>query len=330
MVKASESLGGSTADLAKKNKGSMSSLNKVAGNIGGSLMSLGNKEKKNIKKLVKSASHKVEKVGEKAKKSVSSLKLNKDRGGGTLDSVPETAQWNTIDRRGVSQLENLDPGVNSDEEGDDMFKFETLSQRSVSAASELSINRLGRVSNTSTPFSGSLEAFNMDTPPTFRQSSRTAQNKIKETNQDDWESKIFGKKGDAQDNVSVTSYQSAVSRESRDGNMSTVSHGTTSLTSQTTLEDNWRPQSSLHSLPTYTQATSKPQHQKKKIIPVQEDIESSPSPESPSSPVSPVKNSAFQGRPRNNRFGVSASSLDLSGSLTPVRSEQDGNGIPTR
>merc|ERR1719244_633957 len=139
-VKASESLGGSTADLAKKNKGSMSSFNKVAGNIGGSLMSLGNKEKKNIKKLVKSASHKVEKVGEKAKKSVSSLKLNKDRGGGTLDSVPETAQWNTIDRRGVSQLENLDPGVNSDEEGDDMFKFETLSQRSVSAASELSIN----------------------------------------------------------------------------------------------------------------------------------------------------------------------------------------------
>jgi hypothetical protein len=31
----------------------------VAGNIGGSLMSLGNKEKKNIKKLAKSVTHKV-------------------------------------------------------------------------------------------------------------------------------------------------------------------------------------------------------------------------------------------------------------------------------
>ena len=74
-VRASESVGGSVADLSKKNKGSISSLNKVAGNIGGSLLSLGGKEKKNFKKIAASVSRKVEKVGGKAKKSVSSLKL---------------------------------------------------------------------------------------------------------------------------------------------------------------------------------------------------------------------------------------------------------------
>ena len=74
-VRASESVGGSVADLTKKNKGSISSLNKVAGNIGGSLLSLGGKEKKNLKKIAASVTRKVEKVGGKAKKSVSSLKL---------------------------------------------------------------------------------------------------------------------------------------------------------------------------------------------------------------------------------------------------------------
>ena len=63
------------ADLTKKNRGSISSLHKVAGNIGGSLLSLGGKEKKNFKKIAASVTKKVEKVGGKAKKSVSSLKL---------------------------------------------------------------------------------------------------------------------------------------------------------------------------------------------------------------------------------------------------------------
>ena len=43
----------------------------AVGNIGGSLMSLGQKEKKNIKKLASKVSNKVEKVGEKARKSLS-------------------------------------------------------------------------------------------------------------------------------------------------------------------------------------------------------------------------------------------------------------------
>ena len=74
-MRASESVGGSVADLSKKNKGSISSINKVAGNIGGSLLSLGGKEKKNFKKIAASVTRKVEKAGGKAKKSVSSLKL---------------------------------------------------------------------------------------------------------------------------------------------------------------------------------------------------------------------------------------------------------------
>ena len=47
------------------------SLLKVGGSISGSLMSIGSKEKKNIKKFAKSVSNKVE----KAKQSVSTLKL---------------------------------------------------------------------------------------------------------------------------------------------------------------------------------------------------------------------------------------------------------------
>jgi len=48
-IVASDKIGGSEIDLSKKKKGSSSSINKVAGNIGGSLMSLG-KKPKNIKK----------------------------------------------------------------------------------------------------------------------------------------------------------------------------------------------------------------------------------------------------------------------------------------
>jgi hypothetical protein len=45
--------------MNQQNLTTASFTSKVAGNIGGSLMSLGNKEKKNIKKLAKSVTHKV-------------------------------------------------------------------------------------------------------------------------------------------------------------------------------------------------------------------------------------------------------------------------------
>jgi len=323
-VKAAEGVGGgSTNDLARKNKGSLTSLNKVAGHIGGSLMSLGSKEKKNIKKLVKKASHKVEKVGDKAR---SSLKLSKDRGS-TLDSVPETRQWSTLDR---TELGNQDPGVNSDDEDaggdDDMFKFDTLSQRS--NMSELSINRLGRVSNTSTPYSGSLEAFNVETPPAFRQNNRNSV-QSKDKNKEEWESKLFGKKGDTQDTLSIASHQSAVSQQSAVSHQSAVSRDapslysqtTPSMSSQATLEDTWKPQ-----LPVQSQAPVKPPHQKKKIIPVQDEIESSPSPESPSSPVL-SGNDINPWAPKSKRLGVSASTIDLASAAREQENKKKTLGL---
>ena len=59
--------------------------------------------------------HKLDKVGGKAKKSISSLKLNKDKK--NLDSVPEGKELD-------NDNPNLDPGVNSDDEDniDDIFK----------------------------------------------------------------------------------------------------------------------------------------------------------------------------------------------------------------
>lgn len=75
--------GGSTADLAgskkEKHKGSLQSLNKKVSGLGGSLMSLGTKEKKNLKKLAKTVGNKVEKVGDKAKKSLSKTNLSKSK-----------------------------------------------------------------------------------------------------------------------------------------------------------------------------------------------------------------------------------------------------------
>ena len=104
------SMAGSVSELNKKARGSISSLNKVAGNIGGSLLSLGGKEKKNLARLASAVSGKVEKVGHKAKKTVSSLKINKDKDK-ALDTLPE---WGMGGGLGLGK--NLDPGVESDED----------------------------------------------------------------------------------------------------------------------------------------------------------------------------------------------------------------------
>jgi len=69
---------------------------------------------------------KIDKVGGKAKKSLSSLKLNKDKR--NLDSLPEENPW---DKDGA----NLDPGVNSDEEEDIDAIFKKV------GGSSLSLNR---------------------------------------------------------------------------------------------------------------------------------------------------------------------------------------------
>jgi len=298
-VKATETTNGSTTDLAKKTKGSLTSLNKVTGSLGGSLLSLGGKEKKNIKKLAKSVGQKVEKASEKARKSVSSMKLNK---GGQLESLPEQSQWSTLDRR-PQRGPNEDPGVNSDDE-DDMFQFDTLSNKS-SMSSLNTVNKLGIVSATSTPVNGSLENLTpigglggLAARNSFKINDRQQSNRLSSQEisslppanvqpvLDDWEAKLLGKKTSQQqvvkeeDNVSVYSL--------------TDRERTTSVTSQVTIQDNWMPEPSPHltrdvttdkgsmsSLPTYREAMDKPNTgTKKMIIPVQSDSESSPSPDS--------------------------------------------------
>ena len=53
-VNASEAVGGSVADLRSKKKGSLTSLSKLKGNVGGSLMNIGTKNSGGIKKFADS------------------------------------------------------------------------------------------------------------------------------------------------------------------------------------------------------------------------------------------------------------------------------------
>ena len=147
--------------------------------------STSSQEKKNLKKLAKSVTHKVEKVGEKAKRTLSKTNLNakeehvdptlpnkmsvKDlesgEGGDIYPGV--TTKYvgggfsggggNSFRRMGSGKSnKNRDPGVQSDDEEDDMFKFDQLSHRS--SGSSLNVTGgMGLVSKTSTPMSGSLE-----------------------------------------------------------------------------------------------------------------------------------------------------------------------------
>ena len=50
------SVSGSVSELNKKARGSISSIHKAAGNIGGSLLSLGGKEKKKMSRLASAVS----------------------------------------------------------------------------------------------------------------------------------------------------------------------------------------------------------------------------------------------------------------------------------
>jgi len=100
-VKATTNVGGgSVADLNKKNKSSISSLQKISGSISGSLMSLGQKERKSIKKIVKSIGNKAERFEEKK-------------------SDPGALVKGSGQRTFEEYKGNEDPGVNSDDEMDD-------------------------------------------------------------------------------------------------------------------------------------------------------------------------------------------------------------------
>jgi Rab11 family-interacting protein 1/2/5 len=311
-VRASESMGGSVTDLSKKNKGSISSLNKVAGNIGGSLLSLGGKEKKNLKSLAASVSKRVEKAGGKARRSVSSLKLQgRDKAG--LASLPESSQW----------ADNQDPGVCSEEE-DDMFQFDTLSHRS--SLSSLAGCKLGMVSGISTPGKGSMDSLAI---------------------QQEWGAKLLADKTVGthvtpanDDTVSMSSIISS-------GSHHPATQATTLETIMDNMEETKENMGSLSSLPSYNEAMkrnytkeeknkkneAKDKVTKKKIIPVVSDSsESSPSPEEPSTPVDSPQPSSISSRFRmSQRSTVSLQGEDTMQSLGQklknsysFREKQDG------
>lgn len=180
------STAGSVSDLSKKARGSISSLNKVAGNIGGSLLSLGGKEKKNLARLASAVSGKVEKVGHKAKKTMSSsLKINKDKDK-NLETLPEWGPGGGLGGFGQHEGRNLDPGVESDEDEDNLvnddlmirhprhndlmnsgrrdrdgFQFDTLSHGSSHSSVQLQLGGMGTVSAVHTPLQGSVEEFDI-------------------------------------------------------------------------------------------------------------------------------------------------------------------------
>eukprot|EP00092_Neocalanus_flemingeri_P003034 GFUD01003243.1.p1 GENE.GFUD01003243.1~~GFUD01003243.1.p1 ORF type:complete len:560 (+),score=162.20 GFUD01003243.1:269-1948(+) len=285
-VKANPTVGGSVADLTKKNKGSISSLNKLAGSIGGSLMSLKSKEKKNIKKTAKSVRHKVEQIGEKARQSVSTLKLNKEKGG--LESLPETEQWSRIDKTGIEweqEIDNEDPGVNSEDE-DDEVKLKTQgSETSLNTTKFEQVNSFrtslneknGRpeyVTKSIVPLQTDQKSVNAPSTPS------TNQKASKKVSGSEWNTKLTGKKA----------------------------------RTTNTENDKQKPgkqNGSLSSLPSYDEAiepvlnSKKKKPIKKKIIPVESDSELSSSPEYPSSPIASPP--AYQ----KNRFLLSQSTISL-------------------
>jgi len=107
-VKATANLGGSAVDLSKKNKGSISSLNKISSSISGSLMSLGKREKKSIKQIFKSVTPTQDKlVQPPARLSPGKMSIQKQ-----LSVLPESNQGNE------------DPGVNSEDDDDDDYDAE--------------------------------------------------------------------------------------------------------------------------------------------------------------------------------------------------------------
>jgi len=301
------------------NRGSISSINKVAGNIGGSLLSLGGKEKKNLKKIAEKVSNKVEKVGNKAKKSVSTLKLNKDKT--ALTSLPENSNWsdNFFDKPRNNQP-NEDPGVNSDDE-DDMFQFEPLSHRS--SQSSLATGRLGIVSAVATPCQGSIESLNIQPGKPVEtdgelfgvRNAKLLGNKTKSHSNDTTHLNNDGQ------NIETSGHDETLSSSSFQPRASTQ---LSKVESQVTALDTWTANAedeqdltgSMSSLPSYNEAmkrdVSYPESKdnaklftKKKIIPVVSDSsESSPSPEEPSTPIDSPQPSSISSRFRMSQRSV--------------------------
>lgn len=140
-------------------------------------------EKKHLKKIAKSVTHKVEKVGGKVQDKLTNKKedgspgksKDKDKLDNSLNrfsdpiskikGAPSRGSPGSFGRQRSGR--NLDPGVNSDDEednggrldDDDMFRFDALSHGSSGSSLNMSnkVDNIGIVSKTSTPLSGSFE-----------------------------------------------------------------------------------------------------------------------------------------------------------------------------
>lgn len=128
---------GSLTDLSKKekHKSSLGQLSHMAQSVGGSLLSIGSLEKKKgLKKLAKSIGAK---VGRGSKKQISE------------EVLPEGLVYQSYGQR----IGDADPGVISEGESDDEFRFDELSHKS----SGSSLNVHGSTGAHHTPVSGSME-----------------------------------------------------------------------------------------------------------------------------------------------------------------------------
>jgi len=313
------STAGSVSDLSKKARGSISSLNKVAGNIGGSLLSLGGKEKKNLARLASAVSGKVEKVGNKAKKTMSSsLKINKDKDK-NLETLPEWGPGGGLGEFGGLGGRNLDPGVESDEDEDNLvnddlmirhprhndlmhsgrrdrdgFQFDTLSHGSSHSSVQLQLGGMGTVSAVHTPLQGSVEEFDIlgdvDGSPSVTRDNPQAQDTMS----------LTSASGVSSVSVSTPSTRQHNDQHHEQKNWLPQTPETVQSRWQDSKPDNYKEKeifdtASVSSLPTYNQAMetavkeNKKREQKsfkKKIIPVQSDSSESPS-SSPSPAGSP-------------------------------------------
>lgn len=128
---------GSLTDLSKKekHKSSLGQLSHMAQSVGGSLLSIGSLEKKKgLKKLAKSIGAR---VGRGSKKHISE------------EVLPEGSVYQSSGQR----IGDADPGVISEGESDDEFRFDELSHKS----SGSSLNIHGSSGAQHTPVSGSME-----------------------------------------------------------------------------------------------------------------------------------------------------------------------------
>jgi hypothetical protein len=189
---------GSLSDLSKKDK-TKSSLSNIAGNVGGSLLSLGQIEKrKSLKKFAKSLGNKMHVTGKKKK----DRDNDTDSYTGSFSSIgtPSLGTRNNFHLRNEG---NADPGVISEDE--DEFAFENLSHKS--SGSSLNVRQknnnliLTKQEDLSTPAatlreSATLPQLNKPSPPRNVHETPVTTTTTKETKVDEWEAKLYGKNGE--------------------------------------------------------------------------------------------------------------------------------------